>query len=146
MIRPYAPADLEGLLDTWHAASLLAHPFLSADFLADERRTIEDVYLSLARTWIYGSEAEVLGFVSMIGSEVGALFVRPEWQGRGLGSGLLDHVRGDYKQLDVEVFEANAQGRAFYAAYGFERMGRKIHGATGQPLLRLQLLRQTPTG
>jgi putative acetyltransferase len=143
VIRPYAPADLEGLLETWHAASLLAHPFLSAEFLADERRTIEDVYLSLARTWVYGKEGQVLGFVSMIGSEVGALFVQPEWQRQGLGRGLLDHVRGDYERLVVEVFEANAQGRAFYAAYGFEPIGQRVHGETGQPLLRLQLLQQT---
>ena len=43
------------------------------------------------------------------------------------------------KHLDVEVFEANPGGRAFYTAYGFEPVGRRIHQATGQPLLRLRL-------
>ncbi|MCB0217066.1 MAG: GNAT family N-acetyltransferase [Chloroflexi bacterium] len=139
MIRDYAPGHLEGLLDTWYAASLLAHPFLSEAFLAEERQTIEDVYLALARTWVYIEAGQVQGFVSLIGDEVGAIFVRPERQGEGIGRALLDRARLGHASLDVEVFEANPGGRAFYTAYGFEPVGRRIHQATGQPLLRLRL-------
>ena len=38
MIRAYRATDLEGLLESWAAASAVAHPFLSPEFLVQERR------------------------------------------------------------------------------------------------------------
>jgi putative acetyltransferase len=44
-------------------------------------------------------------------------------------------LRGD---LEVEVFRANAIGRRFYQAYGFELLEEKMHDETGNELLRLR--------
>ena len=51
------------------------------------------------------------------------VFVAPGSQRRGGGRVLMDHVRASRDYLEVEVFEANEIGRAFYDAYGFERTG-----------------------
>lgn len=45
-------------------------------------------------------------------------------------------LRGD---LEVEVFERNPLGRAFYSKLGFALMHRKTHEQTGFEVLRLQL-------
>ena len=51
----------------------------------------------------------------------------------------MNHARALRDSLTVEVFEANEIGRAFYGSRGFELIGRRIHEATEQPLLRLRL-------
>lgn len=138
-IRAYRPADLEELLDVWGRASALAHPFLDAAFLEQERRNIPALYLPTAETWIREQDGHVAGFLSLLGDEVGALFVDPRWHRSGIGRALLEHARGLRGALEVDVFERNAIGRAFYDAMGFELVERRVHPATGFTLLRLRL-------
>lgn len=139
MIRKYAPEDLADLLDVWYRASQVAHSFLSRDFFDQERENILREYLPIAETWVFEEERRVVGFLSLLGDEVGAIFVAPERQGRGVGRALMDHARGLRGHLWVEVFEANETGRAFYGAHGFEVVGKHVHDETGQPVLRLRL-------
>ena len=41
--------------------------------------------------------------------------------------------------LELDVFQRNAIGRAFYASYGFHEIGRHAHAETGEAELRLRL-------
>lgn len=50
MIRKYEADDLAELLDVWYDASQTAHPFLSRDFLDQERRNVIQNYLPTAET------------------------------------------------------------------------------------------------
>ena len=143
MIRPYEARDLDALLDVWFAASRLAHPFLSAEFMAEERRSIANKWLPIAETWVFESAGRVVGFIALIDHVVGALFVEPGRHGQGIGRALMDHARGLRGALDVEVFEANAIGRRFYAAYGFVPVGSSVHEESGQPVLTLRLEAQS---
>ena len=82
MIRTYAKADCEAIIEVWFAASLVATPFLSKEFLAEERENIRTIWLSKAETWVFEDNGNVVGFLSLIGNEVGAIFVDPDYQGR----------------------------------------------------------------
>jgi putative acetyltransferase len=57
----------------------VVHPFLSADFLDEERVSIPNVYLPKAETWVWETDGRVIGFISLLGNEVGALFVHPDF-------------------------------------------------------------------
>ncbi len=139
MIRSYQPADCEAVLAVWARASAVAHPFLSRDFLAQERRAIGELYLPNAETWVWEEGGAVAGFISLVGSEVGGLFVDPAFQRRGIGRALIEQARALRGALDVDVFELNGQGRAFYAAMGFAFIARSIHDETGFVLVRMRL-------
>lgn len=139
MIRGYRVEDCDDVLDVWAAASALAHPFLGDRFLQQERQQIRDVHLPQAETWVWEADHHVAGFISLLGNEVGAIFVDPRFHRCGIGRTLMDHARSLRRGLEVEVFSDNQIGRAFYSSYGFELMLRKIHKPTGLPLLRLRL-------
>ncbi len=145
MIRPYNDGDLDGLLDVWHRASLIAHSFLSQDFLENERQQIIELWLPIAETIVYEADGRIVGFLSLIGNEVGAIFVAPDRQGRGIGRALMDVARGSRPFLELNVFEANSTGRRFYDAYGFEVVGRQMNEVADQPELRLRLEEPTTT-
>lgn len=139
MIRPYAAKDLDDLLTAWGAASEIAHPFLSDEFIASERENIPDLYLPNAETWVFEADGTVVGFIALIGNEVGAIFVHPSHQKIGIGQQLMDKAKELRGELEVEVFAANSIGRAFYAKYGFIPIEEKVHEPTRQDVLRLRL-------
>jgi putative acetyltransferase len=123
----------------WAAASAVAHPFLSEEFLERERHEIPNVHLPNAETWVWEASGRVVGFIALLGNEVGAIFVDPTVHRSGIGRALMDRARASRGELEVEVFKANTIGRAFYASYGFEPMREAVHGPTGLEILRLRL-------
>jgi putative acetyltransferase len=139
VIRPYRESDLDDVLDVWHEASLIAHSFLDEEFLATEREEIAEHWLPIAETIVCENEGCVVGFLALIGNEVGAVFVRPAHQRNGIGRALMDRAQMSRSFLELDVFEANANGRRFYEAYGFEQVGRHLHLPTGHTELRLRL-------
>ena len=139
VIRTYTDDDLGEVLDAWYLASLEAHSFLSEDFFKAERELLSDRWLPSSDTWVFEIGGHVVGFVSMVGNEVGGIFVAPNRQNRGVGRALLDHVAATRLYLEVEVFNANTIGRRFYGAYGFRVVGEGLDDTTGLPILRLRI-------
>jgi len=138
VIRPFADNDLGDVLDVWYRASVQAHPFLAESFFEAERRQIAEEWLPASETHVSESDLRVVGFVSMLGNEVGGIFVDPAYQRRGIGRALMDTVTASRPHVVLDVFEANAIGRNFYASYGFRDIGRSAEETTGLPLIRLR--------
>lgn len=144
MIRKYQPADCEDVVHVWARASAVAHPFLSEEFLERERHNISDVYLPQAETWVAEAGGQVVGFISLLGNEVGGLFVDPDFHRSGIGRALIDLAQALQGELEVEVFEKNLLGRAFYAGLGFDLMHQAIDNQTGFEIMRLKLAASEP--
>ena len=138
IIRQYEEKDLDDVLSAWESASSVAHPFLSQEFLDQERLNIPELYLPQAETWVLEQDGQVIGFISLLSHEVGAIFVKPEFHNSGAGRALMDQAQSLRGDLEVEVFKANMIGRNFYERYGFEPLAEKIHEETGHVLLRLR--------
>ncbi|MEM8672864.1 MAG: GNAT family N-acetyltransferase [Cyanobacteria bacterium P01_G01_bin.67] len=139
-IRQYTDDDLKAVISSWENASKVAHPFLSEDFLAQERINIAELYLPNAETWVADLDGKVIGFIALIGNEVGAIFLQPSYHGRGIGKALMDKAQELRGSLEVEVFTKNSIGRKFYSNYGFEKIEEKVHDKTGYDLLRLRFI------
>ena len=138
MIRKYEETDIEELLEVWYEASSMAHPFLDSEFMEKEKQNIRDVYIPNTETWVSTNKDVLDGFIAMMENEVGAIFVRPEKHGQGIGKNLMDFVCQFHKELEVEVFKDNKIGRAFYDKYGFKIIKEHLHKDTNRPLLRMK--------
>lgn len=139
MIRKHTPADLEVLLAIWFAAQSLAHPFLETSFLEQVKSDMRNKYLPGSDTWVYAQDDEVKGFISMMGNEIGGLFVDPATHKQGIGLQLVEHVKPLHGHLEVEVFEQNHIGKSFYLKHGFHQIKSYFHGDIKQQVLRLRL-------
>ena len=138
-IRQYTNSDLGAVLSSWEAATRLAHPFMTDEFIAQERINVAEIYMPNTDTWVVEPGDEVKGFIALMGNEVGAIFLQPECHGQGAGKSLMDKARELHGDLEVEVFKENSIGRKFYSRYGFEQLEEKLHEPTGQQVLRLKL-------
>jgi putative acetyltransferase len=139
VIRPYDSRDRDALLAVWAESAAVAHPFWTPALFEQERRDIAEQYLPVAETYVFERAGEVVGFISLLDNEVGGLFVAPRCHRQGIGRALMDWARRSRDHLELDVFEANAIGRAFYAAYGFGVVGERLDEATGQMVLRMRL-------
>jgi putative acetyltransferase len=138
IIRHYTEHDLAGLMSAWENASAIAHPFLTSKFQDKVRHDIPRLYLPNADTWVAEVNGVVVGFIALLGNEVGALFIEPGFQGQGFGKALMDKAQQLHEELELEVFKANNLGRRFYARYGFKQIEEKLHDETGDEVLRLK--------
>lgn len=137
MIRKREEKDNHEIMNVWCQASDLAHPFLSADFVEKTKKDVRDIYIPNTETWVYEDNNAVIGFISMFGNEIGGLFVLPDNHFHGIGTQLVNFVNELHDDLEVEVFEKNAIGRAFYKKYGFVHIKRYYHLESDNDVLRL---------
>ena len=137
-IREYRDTDLEQVLSAWENTQSLAHPFLPEAFQEQEKTNIREIYLPNAETWVAEENDHVVGFIALIGNEIGGLFVQPSHHGKKLGKRLVDKAQELHGYLVVEVFEKNNVGRKFYSRYGFTLIDQKVHRETGEAVLRLE--------
>lgn len=140
LIRQYVESDLNDVLSSWETASKIAHPFLEEEFLETERYNIPNVYLPNTDTWVAEVDGGVVGFIALMGNEVGAIFLDPKFQGLGIGRALMNKAQEIHGTLELEVFKANSIGRKFYDRYGFVLLTESIHEPTNQDLLRLKFV------
>jgi putative acetyltransferase len=138
MIRLYQEKDVAAIIDTWYQASLIAHPFLTETFLQEERIKLREVFLPRSMTWVYEDAGQVVAFISLYDGEVGGLFVHPSKQRQGIGQALMDQAASLHDFLELDVFEANKLGQAFYAKYGFVPISQYEEEQTGEMMLRLR--------
>jgi putative acetyltransferase len=70
---------------------------------------------------IWGAERDekLLGVIAFRRDWVEQLYILPEAQGQGIGSGLLDIAKAAYADLRLWTFQRNTDARRFYEARGF---------------------------
>ena len=134
LVRPYVAAtDTKKLSAIWLDACLLAHPFIGASRLIEQRQLIEEKYLPNAETWVACHRGEPVGFISLIDTFVGGIFVAPGQQGRGIGRMLITHALKRKGALSLEVYTKNEQAMRFYEAFGFVEVSRRAIDDEGLP-------------
>jgi GNAT superfamily N-acetyltransferase len=89
------------------------------------RGKAEDGYSALMEKpfylgWVNG-EPVATGMLDLDNNEVGALFVLPEFTGRGYGKAMLDHLESVARELaiDAVVLDATLNAVSFYRACGY---------------------------
>ncbi|MDY9926141.1 N-acetyltransferase [Methanosarcina sp.] len=131
MIRTYRETDLEEMVRIWYDASVIAHPFMPASFWASHKSVMKEKYLPLAENYVFEQKGKVMGFISLVGEKVCALFIAPEAQERGTGKALLEHAKVLKGRLSLKVYRDNRRAIIFYEKSGFKAVGKEIDDHTG---------------
>ena len=138
-IRPSIPSDASWVVRIWRDAVDATHHFLSPE----DRKAIGaevDAFLPHASLTVRVDEHDVpVGFMLIDDGHMEALFIDPEWRGRGIGRDLVLHALASRPGLTTDVNEQNAQAVGFYERMGFQRTGRSEHDGQGRayPLIHL---------
>lgn len=128
------------MVDIWRRSVDATHHFLSSQ----DRRDIETevaAFLPGAPLWLAVDAADrPVGFMSLVGSHMEALFIDPDHCGGGIGRALVAHALARQPSLTTDVNEQNAQAIGFYARMGFHAVGQSATDGQGRayPLIHLR--------
>lgn len=140
VLRPYADRDRDACLGIWRAASEAGHPFLARKDLDADQALVRDAYLAQADITLACDGTGPVGFIALIDSFIGGLFVLPDRHRQGVGRLLLTAAGRKAGPLSVEVYAANTKARRFYESLGFVQTAERATDDRGRPhaLVRLE--------
>ncbi len=139
MIRAFKPADEDDLIRVWLASTIPGQSFLPEEHWWAMEPEIREQLVPIAETWVVEEDGELVAFMSLLDNMIGGLFTHPDHQGKGHGRALVEHARGRFDPVLVEVFEANKQAIGFYRSCGFVDHERRVDEGSGLPQLILLL-------
>lgn len=138
-IRQYKDTDTEKLIEIWYNASVIAHSFIPPEMWESHKDDLRNKYFPQAETWVAEENGDLLGFISLMGSYIGGLFVNPAKQRVGIGTKLFEQVNKRKGQLYVGVYSKNSNARRFYLKHGFKYVNQEVQPETGEIVINLAL-------
>jgi len=122
-IRPAAVDDLSAMADVFVAARDAAVPAMPPSIHPPHEVRAFYAGLDLVggerEGWVAEDGRGIVAFAEFKGDWLDSLYVRPDAQGEGIGSALLDVAKVVRPEgFSLWVFESNAPARGFYARHG----------------------------
>ncbi len=143
MIKPYTPDCQDRVMAIWLESTVQGHPFLPRAYWEKNFPVVRDQYLPSTETTLYVEDGKILGFLSLIdGTFIGALFVDPAHQGKGVGRALVEDAKGRYPQLTLAVYAQNTGAIGFYQRMGFQVVTEQPNEDSGLPELLMAWQRE----
>ncbi|GGD37370.1 acetyltransferase [Franconibacter pulveris 601] len=129
----------EALGDIWCRSVDATHTFLQpADRIEIEKQV--RAFLPDAPLWVaVTSDDAPVAFMLLSGAHMHALFVDPDFRGKGVGRMLIAHALSYAPELTTDVNEQNVQAVVFYQKMGFSVTGRSERDSEGRPYPLLHL-------
>ena len=126
------------MIRVWLASTIPGQSFLPEEHWRAMEPEIREL-VPVAEIWVVEDDGEIVAFMSLLDNLIGGLFTHPDQQGKGHGRALVEHARGRFDPVLVEVAEANTQAIGFYRRCGFVDSERRDDEASGLALLILRL-------
>jgi len=138
MIRKLQKCDIEEVLDIWLEASIIAHDFIEKSYWVSKATDVKDLYIPNSETYLYENEDGISGFFSLHENILAAIFVKPNQQGKGIGTKLLQKAKEIRNFLTLTVYKENSRGVWFYEKAGFRTVKEQKDENTGHPEIFMQ--------
>ncbi|MCP3926906.1 MAG: GNAT family N-acetyltransferase [Desulfobacterales bacterium] len=81
---------------------------------------VRHVYIPDSETYVFTRATKIIGFYSLYENILAAIFVLPEFQGKGIGSQLIEHTKTQRNQIELSVYKDNEYSYNFYKSHDFK--------------------------
>ncbi len=138
-----------GLMGPSELADILAAANEQLEWLPQLYSSAEEIQLigdMIDAGWVRVAhlDDEIVGWIGRKGTEIHALCLRPDMQGKGIARALMNDAKRNAKKLGLWSYQANDRATRFYEAAGFLEVERT--DGTGNdanlPDLRFEWLRE----
>jgi putative acetyltransferase len=141
-VSAIGPEDYARVVELWEASVRATHAFVTEEDITVFRPLVWDGLPAVPHLLgVRDLAGHVVGFIGVQEQEVEALFVHPDWRGKGIGRRLLSYAVMTLGAQILDVNEQNPQAIGFYERMGFEVIGRSAEDGLGKPypLLHMRL-------
>lgn len=137
-IHKITEGDIPKIVDIWYDASIKAHNFIPDNYWEENKELMKSKYIPMSETYKAIQRAQILGFVCLTEEYLAAIFVKPEFQGKGIGSLLLNTAKNLRNTLKLKVFCKNMDSVEFYKSRGFSVISKSKDTDTDENELVMQ--------
>ena len=120
-VRRLEAGATPAVVDVFTRSRAGAMPWLPVLHTSEEDAAYFTAQIATSQAWGVLDGPALVGFAVGRGDWLDHLYVHPDWQGRGVGSTLLEHVWAQTDGgLQLWAFQANVAALDFYRRHGFE--------------------------
>ncbi|MGF1903339.1 N-acetyltransferase [Aliivibrio sifiae] len=139
MLRKYNNKDINQVLKIWLSTSITAHHFIEVEFWKSQLENMRNIYIPASETYVFERENMIVGFYSLYGNHLAAIFVSTKEQGQGIGTILITHAKQQRKQLSLSVYKENEASYQFYLKQDFTITSEQVDKYTGHTEFTMKL-------
>lgn len=136
MIRVLEEKDVDTVAKIWLETNIKAHDFIISNYWKEHYEIIKDMFLQ-AEVYVYEIEKEIMGFIGLDKEYIEGIFVLDQYQKRGIGKALLNHVKAKNEHLSLNVYQKNLNAILFYQREGFCVQYEDVDKNTGEKEYRM---------
>lgn len=125
MIRKFKMNDLDAVMQIWLTANMQTHYFIKNSYWQENYEMVRKI-LPSATIFVYEEENSIIGFIGLMDSMIAGLFIRENFQSKGIGKALLDYVKENYCELMLQVYKKNVRALKFYERENFVVMKEQM--------------------
>lgn len=120
------------IIEIWLDENINTHDFISKEYWKENETLMRNHYLPNSETFVYSENDMIKGFISIINNYfIGALFVKKDYQRKGIGTYLLNRSKDNYEKLQLAVYLENKLAINFYEKSGFKIIEKNKNEDTG---------------
>lgn len=136
MIRVLEEKDVDTVAKIWLKTNIKTHDFIASNYWKEHYEIIKDMFLQ-AEVYVYEIEKEIMGFIGLDKEYIEGIFVLDQYQKRGIGKALLNHVKAKKEHLSLNVYQKNLNAILFYQREDFCIQYEDVDKNTGEKEYRM---------
>ena len=136
MIRVLEEKDVDTVAKIWLETNIKTHDFIASNYWKEHYEIIKDMFLQ-AEIYVFEIEKEIMGFIGLDKEYIEGIFVLDQYQKRGIGKALLNHVKAKKEHLSLNVYQKNLNAILFYQREGFCVQYEDVDKNTGEKEYRM---------
>ena len=136
MIRVLEEKDVDTVAKIWLETNIKAHDFIASNYWKEHYEMVKDMFLQ-AEVYLYEIEKEIMGFIGLDKEHIEGIFVLDQYQKRGIGKALLNHVKAKKEHLSLNVYQKNLNAIFFYQREDFCIQYEDVDKNTGEKEYRM---------
>lgn len=136
MIRVLEEKDVDIVAKIWLETNIKAHDFIASSYWKEHYEMVKDMFLQV-EVYVYEIEKEIMGFIGLDKEYIEGIFVLDQYQKRGIGKALLNHVKAKNEHLSLNVYQKNLNAILFYQREGFCIQYEDVDKNTGEKEYRM---------
>lgn len=136
LIRVLEEKDVDTVAKIWLETNIKAHDFIASNYWKEHYEIIKDMFLQ-AEVYVYEIEKEIMGFIGLDKEYIEGIFVLDQYQKRGIGKALLNHVKAKKEHLSLNVYQKNLNAILFYLREDFCIQYEDVDKNTGEKEYRM---------
>lgn len=136
MIRVLEEKDVDIVAKIWLETNIKVHDFIASNYWKEHYEMVKDMFLQ-AEVYVYEIEKEIMGFIGLDKEYIEGIFVLDQYQKRGIGKALLNHVKAKNEHLSLNVYQKNLNAILFYQRENFCIQYEDVDKNTGEKEYRM---------